>query len=73
MSTFYMYILWRPLSLWHKRWRGAVGCTYDSKCGGRGFKLHQRPPLFPWARNVTLIAYWFQERIRAWYHNRTKI
>ena len=27
--------------------RGAVGCTSDSSCGGRGFEPNQRPPLFP--------------------------
>jgi len=44
---------------------------------GRGFETHQTPPLFPWARNVLPLLListgWFQERIRAWFHNRTKI
>ena len=35
--------------------RGALSCTSDSWCGGGGFEPHLRPPLFPSARNITLI------------------
>jgi len=36
--------------------RGAVGSAPDSLSVSCGFVLHQMLPLFPWARNFTLIA-----------------
>ena len=52
--------------------RGAVGCTSDSQCRGRGFEPHQsflEQETLP----LLLITGWFVQRIRAWYHIRTKI
>ena len=41
----------------------------------RSVELHQRLPMFPWARHLTslLSTGWFKERIWAWFHNRAKI
>ena len=51
--------------------RDALGSTHVSK----EFEPHQRPPLFPWARNLILPSListgWFKERIRGWWHKQT--
>ena len=67
-----MHII-RPLLTSHKGWRGAVGLTRNvdvvgsSPIKGPRCFLKQEPlPLL-------LSTDWFQERIRAGFHNRTKI